>query len=166
MSVERIYYEQIKSFEETIKLIKDQIESSYQPLTRLENIKQIISQHDFTHKELYSSTSFGAERSLGIPEELSITKKGYKAKEISDKILEYQEKAKLYDKIFPNGNHEEVDKIVANNFEIVERLKDEIQEMKPPTSDDEFFNEKKFSFADTKEIFMMLLQSILKGNKI
>lgn len=45
MSVERIYYEQIKSFEETIKLIKNQIQSSYQPLTRLENIKQILDQH-------------------------------------------------------------------------------------------------------------------------
>lgn len=53
MSVERIYFEQIKSFEETLDLIKNQITSSYQPLTRLKNIEQIISQHEFIHNELY-----------------------------------------------------------------------------------------------------------------
>ena len=56
MSCEKIYYEQIKSFEETIDLIKKQVDSSYQPTTRLENIKQIISQHEFIHNELYSIT--------------------------------------------------------------------------------------------------------------
>ena len=54
MGVEKIYYKQIKSFEETIDLIKKQINSSYQPNKRLKNIEQILSQHEFIHKELYS----------------------------------------------------------------------------------------------------------------
>ena len=55
MGVERIYYEQIKSFEETLNLIKLQINSSYSQPTRLENIKNIIKQHEFIHKELYQT---------------------------------------------------------------------------------------------------------------
>ena len=48
--------DEIQSFKETLDLIRKQLDSSYQPLTRLNNIKQILEQHDFIHKELYQLT--------------------------------------------------------------------------------------------------------------
>ncbi len=56
MSVERIYYAQIKSLEETIELIRNQVDfcsdlETYQ--IAISNMKQILGQHDFVFKELY-----------------------------------------------------------------------------------------------------------------
>ncbi len=53
MAVERIYYDEIQSFKETMKLIKNQLEQGGQPLLRLNDIKGIIKQHEFIHEELY-----------------------------------------------------------------------------------------------------------------
>ena len=51
--------DEIQSFKETLDLIRKQLGSSYQPLTRLNNIKQILEQHDFIHKEFYQLTKRG-----------------------------------------------------------------------------------------------------------
>ena len=59
MSVETIYYDEIKSLEETIELIRNQVYycsdlETYQIAIR--NMKQILEQHDFVFKELYQKT--------------------------------------------------------------------------------------------------------------
>ena len=48
--------DEIQSFKETIELIRIQLSNPIQPLSRLENIKQILRQHDFVHTQLYQLT--------------------------------------------------------------------------------------------------------------
>ena len=59
---------------------------------------------------------FNAEADLGIPEELSIIKRGCKAKEISDQILADQEKAERYDKL---KNEQGIDDIIRQRMLIL-----------------------------------------------
>lgn len=66
MSVERIYYEQIKSFEETIELIKNQVYYCSDLPTHqiaIKNMKQILEQHDFVFNELYKKTIHSKKKS-------------------------------------------------------------------------------------------------------